>query len=174
MGSPPTDLGTALAPLLRRAGSVIESEIRGRSMGSTLPPGTRIRIRCLAEAGYRTGSVVAFVAGRGLVGHRVVGRGSDRRGRTVLLTRGDGTPVCDPPVEPDLVLGEVTDWHDGRAWRPIPDPPPITALRRLAAAGLLLLVRLTLAVDPRLAGRLAAGLALVAQRLSLCDRAAVP
>ena len=44
MTRPTTEL--ALVPLLRRSGSVIESDIRGSSMGTALPDGSRIRISC--------------------------------------------------------------------------------------------------------------------------------
>jgi hypothetical protein len=164
-GSLPADGGLALVPLLQRAGRDIESTIQGRSMGATLPPGTRILIQCRTDGAYPDGCVVAFVASRGLVGHRVAGRGSDRGGRSVLLTRGDGTVVCDPPLEPDRVLGEVTKWHDGHAWRPVPPAPASTAGRRLCAAGLMLLIRATLVLDRGLAADLAEAMALAAQRL---------
>lgn len=164
--SPTTDQELALAPLLKRAGAVIESEIRGRSMGDTLAPGTRIRIRCGTGLDYPEGTVIAFVGGRGLVGHRVVGRGRDRRGEMLLLARGDASLVCDPPVEPKRILGEVIEWQDGEAWRPLPPAPPNGFPGRSIASGTLLLVRLALAVDARLATRTAALLAALGQRLS--------
>lgn len=138
-------------------------------MGATLPPGTRILIRCRSDGAYPDGCVVAFVASRGLVGHRVVGRGSPRGQRSMLLTRGDGTVVCDPPLERDRVLGEVTEWHDGEAWRPVRPPPAWPAGRRFTAVGILLLVRTTLALNRALAARLARAMALVAQRLAPRD-----
>lgn len=161
-----SDQALELAPLLRRAGTVFESEIRGRSMGSTLPPGTRIRIRCGTGAGYPEGAVIAFVGGRGLVGHRMVGRGRDRRGGVLLLTRGDGTLICDPPIEPDRILGEVIEWRDGDSWRPLPAAPAASLLERGTAAATLLLIRATLALDLRLAARTAVILAAVARRLA--------
>ncbi len=161
----PIDGGLGLLPLLQRAGRDIESTIQGRSMGNTLPPGTRILIRCRESGAYVNGSVVAFVATRGLVGHRVVGRRADSTGTVTLLTRGDGTLVCDPPLEPSRVLGEVTEWHDGEAWRPVPPAPARSTPARLGAAGLLLLVRAALAIDQEMAARLARLLTFVAQRL---------
>lgn len=160
------DQALELAPLLKRAGSVIESEIRGWSMGGTLAPGTRIRIHCGTAASYPVGTVIAFVGGVGLVGHRVVGHGRPRAGGALLLTRGDGTLVCDPPIEPGRILGEVIEWRDGVTWRPLPAAPPRGLLGRATAAGTLLLVRTALAVDPRLAARIAVLLAAVARRLS--------
>lgn len=160
------DQALELAPLLKRAGSVIESEIRGWSMGGTLAPGTRIRIHCGTAASYPVGTVIAFVGGRGLVGHRVVGHGRRRAGGALLLTRGDGTLVCDPPIEPERVLGEVIEWRDGETWRPLPAARPRGLLGLGTAAGTLLLVRIALAVDPRLAARIAVLLAAVARRLA--------
>jgi hypothetical protein len=164
-GPLPAEGGLALVPLLQRAGRDIESEIQGRSMGITLPPGTRILIQCREDGAYPDGCVVAFVAGRGLVGHRVVGRRSDRGRQPMLLTRGDGTIVPDPPVEADRVLGEVTERHDGKRWRPVPPAPIRSTVPRVGAAGLLLLVRAALVVDRDLAIRLARLLTFVAQRL---------
>ncbi|MDZ4673538.1 MAG: hypothetical protein SGI84_03725 [Gemmatimonadota bacterium] len=161
-----TDQSQTLAPLLKRAGAVIESEIRGRSMGGTLVSGTRIRIRCDTGADYRTGTVIAFLGGNGLVGHRIVGAGCDRRGRRHLLTRGDGSLVPDPPTEPERVLGEVIEWQDGESWRPLPPAPMRSLPGRTTAAAMLWLVRLLLSIDPRLAVRTAILLARVGRRLS--------
>jgi len=163
-GPLPIDSGLGLVPLLQRVGRDIESEIQGRSMGISLPPGTRILIRCREDGAYPDGCVVAFIAGRGLVGHRVVGRRSDRGGQPLLLTRGDGTIVPDPPVEANRVLGEVTEWHNGKEWRPVPPAPTQSTAPRLGAAGLLALVRMTLALDLNMAGRLARIMASVARR----------
>jgi hypothetical protein len=160
------DQALELAPLLKRAGTVIESEIRGRSMGSTLPPGSRIRIRCGTAATYPEGTVIAFVGGTGLVGHRVVGHGRQRAGGALLLTRGDGTLVCDPPIEPGRILGEVIERRDGESWRPLPAAPSATLLGRGTAAATLLLIRAALVLDLRLAARTAVILAAVARRLA--------
>ncbi len=155
-----------LAPLLKRAGSIIESEIRGPSMGRTLEPGTRIRIRCGTGLDFLDGTVIAFLAGQRLVGHRLVGRTRDRRGQPLLLTRGDGTVVCDPPLDPQAVLGEVIEWLDGDTWRPLPTAPPHSLIGRGVAATILLLIRLALVLDDRLAARTATLLARVGRRLS--------
>lgn len=167
MTDPPiADQGLALAPLLKRAGSVIESEIRGRSMAGTLVPGTRIRIRCGSGTDYPDGTVIAFIGGRGLVGHRVVSRGRSRQGQTFLLTRGDGSLVCDPPVEQERVLGEIIEWQDGDTWRAVASSLRGSFADRGGAAATLMLVRLLLAVDAGLAARAAVLLAALGQRLS--------
>jgi len=145
--------GAVVAGLLRRSGAEIESVVQGRSMGCALPSGARIRIRCAASARYEVGSVVAFRAGDALIGHRVVAASRDRRGRDLLVTRGDAALLCDPPVDPALVLGEVTARADGDAWTPVPGPAP----RRGPAAGVaavsLHVVRGLAAVDRDLASR---------------------
>ncbi|MEO8635446.1 MAG: hypothetical protein ABI587_09250 [Gemmatimonadales bacterium] len=160
-----TDQSQTLVPLLKRAGAVIESEIRGASMGDTLVSGTRIRIRCGTGADYVNGTVIAFLGRNGLVGHRIVGTGRDRRGREFLLTRGDGTPIPDPPIDAERVLGEVIEWQDGEAWRPIRGAPPGTLLGRSVAAVTLMLIRGLLAVDAHLAARTAALLTKLSRRL---------
>lgn len=165
------DQGKALAPLLKRAGSVIESQIRGRSMGMTLPPGTTIRIRCGMGTDYPEGAVIAFIAARGVVGHRVVGRATDRQGRPMLLTRGDGMVPCDPPVPPDRVLGEVEAWRHGETWRPLPGPPFAGPGRRLGMALALHIVRAALQLSPALAASVAETLVAIARRLSAAPAA---
>ncbi len=160
--SPLPDAAHSLAPLLQRAGAVIDSEIRGRSMGKTLPPGTKIRIRCATGADYAPGTVIAFLGGNGLVGHRVVGRA----GAQYLLTRGDGTVICDPPVEASRVLGEIIEWQDGEAWRAVPAAPTRGALSGLVATAVQWFIGGLHRVQPRLAAGSAAVLMKVGRRLS--------
>jgi len=147
MTEPPPDRGLTLAPLLRRAGAVIESEIRGSSMGRTLPDATRIRISCHAEESYRPGMVMAFIIPGGLVGHRVVAVTKGRGGQTVFFTRGDGTVVSDGPVEAERVLGEVTEWFDGGSWCPVPAAPAMSPGRKFTAGLLLLLIQVSARVS---------------------------
>jgi hypothetical protein len=144
----------AVADLLRRARREIESEIAGTSMAATLPPGTRVRIRCGAVAPRARRTIVAFLVGARLIAHRVV---AGVRGH--VITRGDGAVVCDPPLAIGDVLGEVVALQAGDGWRPPPAPPPLSPARRVAARAVLLGVAAALAVDPRLARRLAVGLA---------------
>ena len=125
----------ASSSLLGQQGRVIESRVHGASMGRTLPAGTAIRVRCAAGATCRVGDVVAFLAGTVPVVHRVVGRGA-RRPR-YLITRGDGTWLCDPPVAEELVVGIVAEWQDGATWRPaaeLPAPAPDLRAERFQRA----------------------------------------
>lgn len=101
--------------LLRKSGLEIDSEIRGGSMFPTIAPGTRIRIR-YGAAEYRPGDIVAILA-EPLIAHRVVSL-EQRGSRRYLITRGDWTWFCDPPVAEDQIVGVVTAQLDGREWRP--------------------------------------------------------
>lgn len=147
-----------LAFVLKRARGVIESEIRGDSMGATLQPATRIRIQCGAAPLRDTGSVVAFEGPGGLVGHRVVGRVTGRGGRALLMTRGDGMLVCDPPLDPERVLGEITAYQQGADWLPLPAAPAARAALRTARAATLAIVRGATRLSPALAAHLAEAL----------------
>ena len=149
-----SDGGVALAAMLKRAGSAVESTVRGSSMGRTLPPGTRIRITCAADAAYRPGAVVAFLAGDALIGHRVVARSRDRRRRDVLVTRGDAVMLCDPPIDPALVLGEVTARQEPAGWTALPAPVRRGPIARAVAALALGAVRALAWVDREIASRL--------------------
>jgi hypothetical protein len=131
----------AAVELLRRAGGDVESTIRGDSMHPTLPAGARIKVTCRQQPRYACGAVVAFLAGDVLVGHRVVGHCSDRQGRQALLLRGDARLLCDPPVDPALVLGEVTAWQQDSGWRPLAPAPRLAWPGRWAAASVLAGVR---------------------------------
>jgi sterol desaturase/sphingolipid hydroxylase (fatty acid hydroxylase superfamily) len=144
----------AAAGLLKRTGSNIESTVRGRSMGGALGDGTRIRITCARAERYPLGAVVAFMAGDVLIGHRVVARSRDRRGREGLVTRGDARLFCDPPIDPALVLGEVTARADGAAWASVPDPIVRGWLPRVVSALALGVVRSLASLDRDVASRL--------------------
>ncbi len=121
MATPPPDLLRAVAALLARRGGEVEALVHGGSMGRTLPAGTPIRLRWVRGGDCREGQIVAFLAGRTLVTHRVVARGRRPSRRGFLVTCGDGTWLCDPPVAEDLVVGIVAEWNDGAGWRPAAD-----------------------------------------------------
>lgn len=113
----------ATLEVLRRSGGEIESTVRGNSMGQTLPAGTRIRIACGPCADLADGAAIAVVAGDAMIGHRLVGRCRDRRGREALLIRGDATLICDPPIDPALIVGQITCRQAGAGWQPVPPAP---------------------------------------------------
>ncbi|HXJ31454.1 MAG TPA: hypothetical protein VNG35_12485 [Gemmatimonadales bacterium] len=112
-----------LGALLQRSNAVIESEIRGASMGTTLPDHVKVRIACRPAPEYQPGDVVAYWWGDALIAHRVVGRGKLPRARDFYLTRGDGQILCDPAVSAASILGLVSAWFDGSGWRPVATLP---------------------------------------------------
>ena len=140
----------AIATLLQRSESVLESQVRGPSMGTTLPDGVHIRIQCGTRVARRPGVIVTFLTKPGLVTHRVV---ACRGGH--VLTRGDATGACDPPVPLDHVLGTVDAWRTETEWHPVPGPPRRSLAGRLGSALSLLAVYAALVVHPRFANRVA-------------------
>lgn len=138
----------AFGALLRRSGKTIESEISGTSMGSTLPPGCRIRIRPLSVEEYQAGQVVAFVAAGSLFAHRIVYRSGQG-----VLTRGDNHTWCDLPAPVGAILGVVSEYLVEGEWRLFDDSGPferaIGKRRRMIEN----LLRLFLRIDIRLARR---------------------
>ena len=105
---------TELAPLLKKSGLEIESEVRGSSMHPALPSGSRIRIRC-GSAPSRLGDIIAIVADPAIV-HRVVSH-QRCRSRLYTITRGDALWFCDLPVTDDQILGIVCAQLQGDSWR---------------------------------------------------------
>lgn len=113
----------AVARLLRGSGHTFESVVRGGSMGRTLPPGSRIRIRCDQPGSLAAGDVAAFLLVGVLVGHRVWGKSGGPAGPRWLLTCGDGSSVCDEPVPEAVVMGRVLAVARGADWVAIPAAP---------------------------------------------------
>ena len=109
----------ALGALLQRSNAVIESEIRGASMGTTLHDRAKVRITCRPTPEYQPGEVVAYWWGDALIAHRIVARGKQPRTRDFYLTRGDGQVLCDPAVPAGAILGLVSAWFDGARWLPV-------------------------------------------------------
>jgi hypothetical protein len=144
--SPTGDQLLALALLLGRSGRIIESEISGTSMGSTLPAGCRIRICPLRREDYQPGQVVAFVSGDALFAHRIVSCCDQG-----ALTRGDNRSWCDLPLPWRAILGLVTESQVDGVWRPLADYVPLKregqGRRRTVEA----LLRACLQIDIRLA-----------------------
>jgi hypothetical protein len=126
----------AMAARLRGPGRVVDSTVRGDSMGRTIPAGSRIRIALVPEAHPRVGEVVAFLEGTQVVVHRVVHRGAFGPGRGYLLTRGDASLVPDLPLPERRILGPVTVAGDGDHW-PAPGPRPRRSLQARLVTGAL-------------------------------------
>lgn len=129
----------AFGTLLARSGKIIESEISGTSMGSTLPAGTRIRIQPLPVGDYRVGQIVTFVRGSTIFAHRIA-----YRTKLGALTRGDNHSWCDLPVSMDAILGLVIEWWINGEWQRFADvsqgspaqPWRIRALETVVRAGM--------------------------------------
>jgi hypothetical protein len=138
----------AFGVLLGRSGKAIESEISGTSMGSTLPSGCRIRIRPLGTEEYRSGQVVAFVAGGAIFAHRIV-----HRSRQGVLTRGDSHSWCDLPVPISAILGVVSERLVNGEWHPFDDSAPFECDRRKRSWIIETLLLVCLLIDIRLARR---------------------
>ena len=138
----------ALGALLGRSGRVIESEISGSSMGSTLPSGCRIRIHRLTLEQYRPGQVIAFIARGRLFAHRIV-----CRSRQGVLTRGDTHAWCDLPVPVCFILGVVAErFLDGK-WCPFSEAPPFDCQRSTQHRMIETLLRGCMQIDIRLADK---------------------
>jgi hypothetical protein len=110
--------------MLQRAGREIESTVQGSCMGSALPDGVTIRIRCDPERDWPVGTPVAVLNGTNLLAHRVVYRSGREPLRHYVLTQGDHSILCDAPMHRSMILGEVTSWNDGGRWRPVGSRSP--------------------------------------------------
>jgi hypothetical protein len=110
---------SAAARLFRDADGVVESDVRGVSMGAVIPDGARIRIRSVSAI-PPTGTVVAFHAGGRTVVHRIRWQRRAGRARAWLVTQGDAMRLPDAPVPVDAVIGRVIAVRgDDGAWRPL-------------------------------------------------------
>lgn len=99
---------SSLADWWRRSGSIGRVQVAGESMTPLIGDGDRVRVR--AGARLSRGDVVVACTRGTLVVHRVTGR---KAGLVVL--RGDNSPIGDPPVRPEDILGRVTAVERGGA-----------------------------------------------------------
>jgi len=143
----------ARVELLRRSGQAIESAVSGRSMEPAIPSGAEIRI-APSPAVPPVGTPVAIVTPGGLVAHRLVARGCLPWNRDFVLTQGDGSRLCDPPVPVHLVLGAVAEWRLDGPWCAVPSIARTARATDRRAALWRRLVALGFAVHPWLAGAL--------------------
>lgn len=143
----------AVARSLRSPDRSFESTVTGTSMGPGLGPGSRIRIALTHRARYEIGEVVAYLADRQVVVHRVVHRGRAAAARGYVITRGDATVVPDPPVDHGRILGSVTGvWRAG-GWTPLGGPPPRSPRAKLACGLSLAMAMGALYLSPRVTAR---------------------
>ena len=113
----------ALSTFLRSGALEFETCVRGGSMGTALPEGSKIRIRFARENQLTVGQIVVYVSKYGVVAHRLVRR-ANSNGVQYLITRGDATICCDVPIQSSAVFGIVTEFLSGGSWRPVPPPAP--------------------------------------------------
>jgi hypothetical protein len=152
--APRLDELEAVAALLRRSGTRFESTVCGVSMAPAIPDGARIRIGPPRGGTFAPGQVVACVSGSTFFAHRVVYAGRDRRG-ALVITRGDGWMLCDPPTPHERILGEVSEWWDGGAWQAPGPAAPLRSWRRALATSSYWSVRLSLPIHREFARRMA-------------------
>ena len=139
----------AVADSLRGPGRCIESTVSGSSMGTSLPPGSRIRIALVAPSPRAAGEDVAYLAGNQVVVHRVLHCGRAGAARKYLIAFGDATLVPDPPVELGHVLGPVTGVWNAGGWTPAAGPSPRSLPARVVRAVLAALAIAGLYLSPR-------------------------
>jgi hypothetical protein len=121
-------------------------------MGTTLPAGSRIRIRCGHEGSWRDGEVIAFLAGSRVMAHRIVATGNGTASKDFLITLGDNNWLCDPPVHSSAVIGRVETMTSVSGWGAVSDADAPWHKRTVAGISLVLM-RMLLEANPRLAIR---------------------
>jgi hypothetical protein len=120
---PDNELILALSTFLRSGALQFETCVRGGSMGTALPQGSKIRIRFASENQLTVGQIVVCVSKYGVVAHRLV-RCANSNGVRYLITRGDATICCDAPIQSSAVFGIVTELLVAGSWQPVPRPAP--------------------------------------------------
>lgn len=105
--------------LSRKGGGIVHSTVHGSSMGSSLPAGSRIRIRSGSDDGWKAGDVIAFLAGSRLMAHRIAAHGRSGSAREFFIAHGDNNWLCDPPVHCSAVIGSVEVPTPEGNWLPV-------------------------------------------------------
>lgn len=128
-------------------GNEMEAVVNGRSMGGSIPNGSRIRMSPVGAGApvIEIGNIVVHLAVTGLlVAHRVVAVGSNRRKVPFVITQGDSQTLCDMPVDVADLQGTVTAVCREGKWEPPPRQPASsrTFTARALAGGTLWVVRL--------------------------------
>ena len=91
-----------LAAQMLREGRTVELPATGFSMRPLIPPGGTVRVEPASVEDVRPGDVVLVDDGGWLVCHRLLYVAGGR-----VVTRGDDTPMDDPPLPADAVIGRV-------------------------------------------------------------------
>jgi signal peptidase I len=87
--------------------------VRFRASGASMQPsicdGDLITIAPATATSATAGTVILYRRLGRLLAHRVVSAGFDTSGRRRVLVRGDASTVCDAPVSPAQIVGELVD-----------------------------------------------------------------
>jgi len=78
--------------------------VNGRSMTPTICDGDAL---ALAAPTVREGNIVLFRRGDRLIAHRIVEVVPAAAGTVTVVTRGDASTSCDPPIAADAILATV-------------------------------------------------------------------
>ena len=97
-----TGLRPLIAAEMLRAGYVVDLPLGGGSMRPLFAPGDSLRVRPASVANVRPGDAVIVDLGGRLLCHRLVYASTER-----VVTRGDSSPDCDPPLRADALIGRV-------------------------------------------------------------------
>lgn len=115
----------AVAQTWKKQGRTLTARFGGSSMEPTLPPGVELSFACGSKV--EVGDIAVLLHRGQVLVHRVVARCEPLH---LVLTRGDGTWVPDPPTAEDHVVGRVLKVRRGSEWM-APPPGPSSAWRRL-------------------------------------------
>lgn len=111
-----------LASEVLRSTGKLRLQVTGWSMLPTVMPGETLEVESLGNAGVSRqvarGDIVLFRRDGRLFAHRVVTVASDS-GSEQIVTRGDGMPHADSPLDSSDVLGKVSRiFRDGESRKP--------------------------------------------------------
>jgi hypothetical protein len=115
----------AVAQVWKTQRRTLTARFGGSSMMPTLPPDVEVSFAC--GFGVEVGDIAVLLHRGQVLVHRVVARCEPLR---LILTRGDGTWVPDPPTAEDQVVGRLLQMRRGSEWI-LPPPGPSSAWRRL-------------------------------------------
>jgi hypothetical protein len=105
--------------ILKRSREGLDSTVHGGSMGTTLPEGTRVRLRFSSPSEIAEGQVVAIAVNGRLIAHRVAHLGRSPQSKEFLVACGDAALLCDVPVHIRSVVGIITERLIGDNWTPL-------------------------------------------------------
>ncbi len=92
----------------------VQIRATGLSMQPTISDGALIRIQAIDPADVRSGDIILYRKGRGVIAHRVVVLIHRHRQLVGFTTRGDASSTCYASVPVSQVLGKVVSIQ-GRA-----------------------------------------------------------